>query len=392
MIGIGLNRTQMVALWSIAQTALISQDEFFKIINHSGAASLLAKCIENGTLISTKPLKAEMDFELMANMQYFTTSNQIFFTHSHSSIPFVDIEHWRLSVEGDGVRNPFSIDYDELLKLPTSTFTRYLECADNGSILSGNKSADPQWHFGGWGIAEWTGVQFSRLLKNAGIKNQAVEITLEGLDGSFGRYAVPVEKAMQEDTLLAYIMNGAILTPDHGFPLRALVPGWVGAANTKWVNRVIVSTSQVSSRPAKGPHYTTQVMKSACCLPWPALLKTGHHKIIGYAWSPAGRIAKVEVSLDGGVTFQLAALTGPNIERAGTRWEFCLDTQPGTITITPRATDEAGNTQYGISRQKRHEPADLWGSLAPHPVTISADSCELDSEKEYDTPLTGGCC
>jgi sulfane dehydrogenase subunit SoxC len=404
---IGLSTPQTVALWSLAQLARISQAEFFDTLNHKGPSDLLAKCIEVGVLTSTKPANSEMDFELMANMGYFTTSNEIFFTHTRSSMPVVDIRSWRLSIEGDGVSNPISLSYDDLLELPSATFTRYLESAGNGRIfydlLLCKKAEGEQWHFGAFGIAEWTGVQLSKILKIAGVKKEAVEVKPVGMDNSFNELSIPLAKAMEEDTLLAYNMNGLVLPVDHGFPLRTVVPGWIGAASAKWVNKITVSTRPIPGSKNKknfliGPDYpsrpliTSQVMKSACCLPWPALLRAGHQRIIGYAWSPAGRITKVDISLDGGKTFQPAALTGPNIERAGTRWEFCFDAQPGNMTITPRAADDKGNAQYSISQQKWNKLGYLFGAMVPHPVTISSDSGEACSE-EHDCDFVGaGCC
>jgi sulfane dehydrogenase subunit SoxC len=355
---ISLDTKKVVALWSLAQAALIPQKEFFDILQDAGASGLLARCIAKGTLISTKPANAEMNFAGMASMRHYTTSNYLFFTHAHSPPPSVDISKWRLSVEGDGVKNPFSISYDELLMLPSATYTRFLESAGNGRIffdlLLGKKAAGYQWHFGGFGIAEWTGVQLSEILKIAGILKDAVEVRQVGIDNFSGSLSIPISKAMEDDTLLAYMMNGSILPVDHGFPLRAVVPGWVGTASTKWVNKLIVS-KRVSKGSDQGAGVKTQVMKSACCLPWPAKLRAGHQRISGYAWSPFGRISRVDVSLDGGKTFLPVSLTGPNIERAGTRWEFCLDVEPGDLKITPRATDEAGNTQYDISQQKWNE-------------------------------------
>ena len=113
-------------------------------------------------LASTKPARAEMPFELMANQEYYTP-NSAFFTFCHASPPVVDIKNWRLSVKGDGIESPFSLNYDDLLKLPSRTFTRYLECAGNGRLfyesMLKKKAMGSQWHFGGYGIAEWTGVQ-----------------------------------------------------------------------------------------------------------------------------------------------------------------------------------------------------------------------------------------
>jgi sulfane dehydrogenase subunit SoxC len=112
-------------------------------------------------------------------------------------------------------------------------------------------------------------------------------------------------------------------------------------------------------------------MKSAICLPFPAKLKAGQQNIVGYAWSPFGKITKVDVSMDGGSTFNAAMLTGPNIERAGTRWTFSFSAQPGNMTITPRATDEQGNVQYPISEQKWNQLGYIFGAMVPHPVEVT---------------------
>ncbi|MFC1910021.1 molybdopterin-dependent oxidoreductase [Chloroflexota bacterium] len=266
-----------------------------------------------------------------------------------------------------------------------------------------------QWHLGGWGLAGWTGVRLAELLKMAGIKKNAVEVMLVGLDGPHWKRPMPVNKVMEQDTLLAYIMNGEILPPDHGFPLRALVSGWAGVSSVKWVNRIIVSTypAKVPSNaskylligpdyspepPARGPLVTNQVIKSACCLPWKAVLKRGHQKIFGYAWSLFGKIAQVDISLDGGKTFNPATLIGPNIEKAGTRWEFTFHQQPGGLTTIPWATDEKGNAQYGISYQKWNKRGYLFGAMVPHSVTVSARGCESYGQPPEAEIVISGCC
>lgn len=412
LIGMGLNRQQVVALWSKAQEALIPQGEFFEIVNRSGAAALLVRCSERGVLNPSKPARAEMDFEHMLHQEYLTP-NSLFFTFSHSYPPPVDIKSWRLSIEGDGVEKPFSLNYDDLLKLPSVTVTRYLECAGNGrafyASLLKKEAQGPQWHFGGYGIAEWTGVRMAELLRMAGIKPEAVAVMPVGLDSPPGERPMPVAKAMEEDTILAYIMNGQILPPDHGFPLRAILPGWVGVANIKWVSRIVVSTQPlhviqntqsyvligpdyVPQPPARGPVITTQLVKSACCLPWPATLNAGHQKIVGYAWSPFGKIAKVEVSINGGTNFQPTNLVGPNIERAGTRWEFHFHPGPGDLTITPRATDDKGNTQYDISGQKWNQLGYLFGAMVPHPVKVSEHKSVEELCYEDSSVTMPGCC
>ena len=248
MISTGLKRIQTAALWGLAQSAGIPQAELFQILNQSGASGLLANCLEKGFLRLSKPARAETDFVRLLYQDYWT-NNALFFTYTQRSPLLADIKNWRLSIEGDGVERPFSLNYDELLKLPLATLTRFLECAGNGralyASLLGRKAEGVQWHLGGWGIAEWTGVPLAVLLEMAKIKKEAVEVMPVGMDNPPGRRPMPVAKAMADDTLLAYIMNGQILAPDHGFPLRALVSGWAGISSIKWVTKIIVSTRPI---------------------------------------------------------------------------------------------------------------------------------------------------
>jgi len=332
-----------------------------------------------------------MRFEVLANRDYLTP-NGLFYVRNHTSTPVVDVKTWKLSIGGAGIEKPFEITYDELLKMPSRTVTRYVECSGNGRSFFDTVLKKPaeggQWYLGAYGIAEWTGVQLSEILRQAGIKSTAVDVMPTGLDSQAIERPMPVAKAMEEDTLLAYLMNGDILPLDHGFPVRTLVPGWAGISCIKWVGKITVSEEPIfvdkntnnyvligpdyePMPPARGPAVTMQVMKSACCLPWPnAILTAGAQKISGFAWSPAGKISRVEVSIDGGKTFRDATMTGPNIEKAGSRWEFSFNAQPGNMTITPRATDDKNNRQYDVSQQIWNQLGYGFGAMVPHPVTI----------------------
>jgi DMSO/TMAO reductase YedYZ molybdopterin-dependent catalytic subunit len=430
-----LTGSQIEYLWNLADRAGMSRRRFLSLLAAGGAAGVLAALAQvtsfaaqptpsaAQTSVLTPPAagtpsvsaapaaqpvrlidkpipteffipmgsNAEMRFEDMANRTY-AMPNSLFFVRSHTQTVVVDPKTWKLSIEGDGLDKPFTLTYDELLKLPTKSVIRYVECAGNGrsfyaSLL--NKPAQGgQWHLGAYGIAEWTGVSLAELLDRAGIKKTAVDVMPTGLDSTKVERSMPVSKAMQEDTILAYMMNGDLLPIDHGFPARVITPGWVGVANIKWVGKITVSEKKLYSDknttsyvligpdyqpqpPAKGPILTNNVMKSALALPWPATLKAGTQKVVGYAWSPFGKIAKVDVSLDGGKTFQAATLTGPNIERAGTRWEFTFDAKPGITAITPRATDDQGNVQPGLSQQKWNEQGYIFAAMVPHPVQIT---------------------
>jgi sulfane dehydrogenase subunit SoxC len=414
MMDVGLKRMQVEALWELAQSVLITQAEFFEILNRGGPAELLDLCSQKGAFVPTKPFRAEMKFELMRSQRY-QTPNSLFYTFSNSSPPSVDIKNWRLHVEGDGIERPFSLNYRELLRLPYTTVTRYLDCAGNGRLffdtLMHRRALGPQWHFGGYGLADWTGVRLADLLERGGLKKEAVEVIPVGLDSPAGQRPMPVAKALEDDTLLAYIMNGKILPAEHGFPVRAFLSGWVGVASVKWLGKIVVTTKRTQTvtntssyvfigpdykaqPPAKGPILTSQTVKSACCLPWPATLKPGPQVVLGYAWSPFGKIRKVEVSLDEGKTFQLADLEGPNIEKAGCRWTFGFDAGPDLLSMTPRATDEKGNTQYDLGQQKWNQLGYLFGAIVPHPVRVSSEKGALEAYHEHvhSPDVHSGCC
>ncbi|MFH1032426.1 MAG: sulfite oxidase [Chloroflexota bacterium] len=416
-----LNEEQVQALWNTAEKAGIPRRKFLILLSAGSAAAVLASCAPQITPTTptattptppptptttippiNKPLpgqyfiplgtNAEMRFEVMANRTY-NMPNSFFFVRLHTSSPFppTDVKTWSLSIEGDGVANPLKLTYDDLLAMPGVTVTRYVECAGNGrsfySSLMNNPAQGGQWHLGAYGIAEWMGVKLSDILNRAGIKASAVDVMPAGFDSLQVRRPMSAAKAMEPDTIVAYMMNGDILPLDHGFPARMVVPGWVGINSIKWLSKITVSTTpQFSDFNTKsyvlvGPDYQPQgqalgppvndlVMKSALCLPFPATMNAGRQNVVGYAWSPFGKITKVDVSLDGGGTFQPATLAGPNIERAGSRWEFSFEASPGNMTITPRATDDKGNVQFPVSQQKWNQQGYIFGAMVPHPVTV----------------------
>jgi DMSO/TMAO reductase YedYZ molybdopterin-dependent catalytic subunit len=208
-----------------------------------------------------------------------------------------------------------------------------------------------------------------------------LNVLVEGLDSVKVNRPMSLAKAFEDDTLLAYAFNGEPVPADHGFPVRAIVPGWVGINNIKWVGRIEVRTSVIDvptttrTYVLDGPDYPSKVvlrqqtLKSAVALPWPATLTAGRHLVRGFAWSPAGRIKHVEYSLDRGASWQRATLREPNIPLAWARWDFEWDARPGDHAILTRATDEQGHTQ----------PAAIpWNAQGygynvpvPHPVKVT---------------------
>jgi sulfane dehydrogenase subunit SoxC len=307
-------------------------------------------------------LNAEMRWEAMADAGYLTPTDR-FFVRNHAPTPSIDPATWALRVEGPGVERPIVFTHDDLRRLPPVTTTRALECAGNGRVFfaeeQGREAPGTPWRLGAIGVAEWTGVPLREVLERASIKSTAREVMLESLDDARMRRPLPVEKAL-EDTLLAYGMNGEPLPPDHGFPVRAVVPGWAAVASVKWLGRIHVSDA--SEGPLHSPWNTSkyvltggehgtervpvtvQTPKSALELPWPATLRRGRRTITGRSWSVGAAIAKVEYAVDD-TGWREAEVFGPNLFGAWARWRFDWEALPGAHEIRVRATDTLGNIQ-----------------------------------------------
>ena len=266
----------------------------------------------------------------------YLVPNELFFVRNNSPVvPRLEPGTWRLQVSGSGVSQPRSFNYDDIVGLPSIAVIRAIECAGNGrnffQVSHGKTIAGTPWNLGGIGVAEWTGVPLREVLDRAGVKRTARYVMPEGSDERHVKRPLPIGKALADDTLLVYAMNGHPLPPDHGFPVRLLVPGWVGIAHIKWIGRIEVSEQPLYSEynttryvligpgytprpPALGPMVTTQKVKSAFELPWNGEVPSGKRLLRGRSWSGEGAIAKVDVSLDGGQTWQAARLRHPNID------------------------------------------------------------------------------
>src|SRR6266704_1960749 len=263
------------------------------------------------------PLNLEMPFE---KLDSFITPTKSFYVRTHFPIPAIDRDEWWLHVEGE-VEKPFEINYEELLKLETVTIPATLECAGNNRNFLESKVKGVQWGLGAVGTAEWTGVPLAILLDRAEVKPEAREVILEGADGGvleepkrpsgkvqFAR-SIPLAKA-RTDVLLAYQMNGNELPQQHGFPLRAIVPGWYAMASIKWLQRIIVT-----DRPFTGYYQTMDYaywrrrgdlaelaplteMQIKAQIAHPAegelVAADSNVRVHGAAWTSDGEITKVE--------------------------------------------------------------------------------------------------
>ena len=393
----------------------ISRRRFLQLLSVGGAAAVLAACFGDRlpgtsdptsvptTMGQSEPpawfkdptpfIQRSGSLEArLENLQEVMTPNELFFVRNNSTSMDVDATSWRLSVEGDAVSSPMELSYTDIQDMPSSTLICYLECAGNHramfDIVNGRKADGTQWERGAVGNGEWIGVPLRDVLSRAGITENAASVLLIGLDEGSPedgfRRAMSVDKAMHPDTLLAYAMNGEKLPRDHGYPLRAVVPGWVGSSWIKWLGRIVVSSQPFWTRnnttsyvligedyppegQADGVVVTAQTVKSALALPWPAELPVSNQRIHGYAHSPSS-ISKVEWSADLGANWHEANLHGPQVQYSWARFEFTWSPDAGDYTLMTRATDTAGNTQPDVI--PFNKKGYLFNQPLPHPVRV----------------------
>ena len=316
------------------------------------------------------PLNLEMPFETLRD---FITPTESFYVRTHFPIPKIEKRDWRLRVEGE-VENLFELRYDDLLKMETRTIQATLECAGNNRNFLEPKVKGVQWGLGAVGTAEWTGVPLSILLEHAGVKSSAREVILEGADGGelrepkrpsgnvhFAR-SIPIAKA-REDVLLAYRMNDVDLPPENGFPLRAIVPAWYAMASIKWLQRITVTDRAFTGYyqtldyaywarrgdTAELVPITEMQVKAEIARPVAGdiLPANSNVRVHGAAWTSDAEITMVELTTDGGSTWNKAKLVGEAKANAWRLWEFDWETpaKPGKQTLIARATDSNGRTQ-----------------------------------------------
>jgi DMSO/TMAO reductase YedYZ molybdopterin-dependent catalytic subunit len=317
-----------------------------------------------------EPANLEMPFGLLDG---WTTPNELFYIRSHFPVPEVDLQDWRLKVEG-AVECPLAFTYDDLHSLPMQAVPATLECAGNSRVFLVPKVKGTQWELGAVGNAHWTGVSLGDLLRKAIVDPGAVDVILEGADrGPIGEtpkpagpihYArsIPLGKAL-DGVLLALEMNGEPLTPSHGFPLRAVVPGWYGMAAVKWLQRIIVT-----DKPYGGYYQTVDYafwqrnhagislvpitemqVKSVIARPGinEVVAAGSNYQVAGAAWTADSEIVKVELSTDGGASWKEASLGAEKTPNSWQLWqsEWQTPTAPGRCVLMSRATDARGRTQ-----------------------------------------------
>src|SRR5438874_445063 len=293
---------------------------------------------------------------LFSALDSFVTPNERFYVRCHFPIPKINERDWRLKVEGK-VARPFEVTMDDLRQMPTQTITVTLECAGNSRVFLVPKVKGVQWELGAVGNAEWTGFPLADILRQVGVKSTAREVVLEGADNGaiaesprpigkvhFAR-SLPINKAM-DDVVLAYKMNGEQLPASHGFPLRAVVPGWYGMASVKWLRRIIVTEDRFQGyyqtvdyaywQPGQaGPELiplSRMQVKAVIARPGinEVVPSNDNYVIRGAAWTSGREIAKVEVTTNGGACWNEAKLIGDAGRDVWRFWEFDWNTPHAT--------------------------------------------------------------
>jgi sulfane dehydrogenase subunit SoxC len=288
----------------------------------------------------------------------------------HYDVPMVDAAAWRLDVAGR-VRGALSLSLDDLKARPAVTAPVTMECAGNGRAGLDPRPLSQPWLLEAVGTGEWTGAPLAPLLEEAGILDDAVEVVFTGLDrGVEGgvpqayERSLSIADATRDEVLLAYALNGQPLPPQHGFPLRLLVPGWYGMTSVKWLRRItVVSEPFRGYQQAHGYRYrqreeepgvpVTRIAPRALMVPpgvpefmtRSRVVPEGPCVVEGKAWSGWGSVVGVDVSTDDGATWSPAELGEPLGPHAWRPWRFEWHAEPGEHVLACRARDELGNEQ-----------------------------------------------
>jgi len=304
-------------------------------------------------------------------LRYDVTPIGLHYLLTHYDIPLVDPATWRLSV-GGLVERELSLSLEELRARPSLEVAVTMECAGNGRVAMSPRPYSQPWISEAVGTARWRGVPLCSVLEEAGVRDSALEVVFTGLDRGledgveqdFAR-SLTLEEASRDEVLLAYELNGIALPPQHGFPLRLIVPGWYGMTNVKWLTRIDFVDEPFTGHQQSWSYRLRQdadeegipldrMRPRALMVPpgaphFPSRERTlplGPCRLEGRAWSGVAPIEAVEVSVDGGKTWAAAELADPVGKWAWRGWSFGWEpADPGEYVLVCRARDAAGNEQ-----------------------------------------------
>ncbi len=291
------------------------------------------------------------------------TPNGLFYERHHAGTPDIDPQTHNLVIHGM-VKQPLKFSMSDLMRYPSVSKFYFMECSGNGlTDWLAVKSKTVQQTHGLLGCAQWTGVPLSWLLDEAGLAEGAKWVLLEGADGAGHLRSIPIEKCL-DDVLIVWGMNGEMLRPENGYPLRAFIPGWEGNVSVKWLRRIKVGDQPWNAR-SETARYTdpmpegkwrqfsfTMECKSVITNPSGGMKVPGPGRveIEGFAWSGNGTIKAVDVTTDGGKTWREAILEGPAMDKCLSRFRYSWDWDGGPAKIASRAVDSTGYVQPTVDQ------------------------------------------
>jgi DMSO/TMAO reductase YedYZ molybdopterin-dependent catalytic subunit len=306
----------------------------------------------------------------LEGLRYPITPTGMHYLLVHFDIPYIDAASWALSIGGQ-VSTPLGLSLDDIRQRSRVTMPVTMECAGNGRARLNPRPISQPWLLEAIGTAEWTGTPLKSILEEAGLRDNAVEIVFtgrdEGVQGGEVQYyqrSLTIAEATRHEVLLAYEMNGEPLQPQHGYPLRLLVPGWYGMTSVKWLDSIeaIAEPFQgyqmertyhyTTSSDIKGDRVTTMRVRALMVPPGipdfltrTRLLKAGVVTLEGRAWAGRLGVSRVEVSSDDGKTWHDAGLGEQPGRFAWLAWSYRWNATPGKHFLSVRATDSEGNVQ-----------------------------------------------
>lgn len=320
-----------------------------------------------------KPVKKTSDTSSRTPLQDLfgtITPSDLHYERHHAGVPVIDPHSYSLTIHGM-VDKPLVFSLADLKRFPSVTRIFFLECS--GNYRSGKEEMTPQEICGLTSQSEWTGVMLSTLFREVGVKPKASWFLAEGSDAAVMTRSVPVSKGW-EDAMIAYAQNGEAIRPEQGYPARLLLPGWEGNTSVKWLRRIELGdkpwmTREETSKYTEGVkdgkiRQFSFVMDARSIVTYPAYpqqIQKGWMEIRGIAWSGRGKIYKVEVSTDGGRTWNTAKLQDPVLDKAHTAFRYLWEWKGGEAEIMSRAIDETGYVQPTMKQLKEARGEDMGG-------------------------------
>jgi DMSO/TMAO reductase YedYZ molybdopterin-dependent catalytic subunit len=310
---------------------------------------------------SSRPVNLESRLE---DLTAYHTPGDVFFVRNNYDTGPIDPAQWSLKIEGE-VDNPVVLRLDDLRKLPAFGQDVVLECAGNGRSFHNPRASGIQWQYGAVGNQAFKGVRLADVLALARPRAGARHAAFDGADKPPTAQApdfirsVPMWKALSPHTMVAFEMGGAPIPHLHGGPVRVIVPGFVGSASIKWLERIMLRPDEFDGFYMKSNYtapradndkevYSLQSLEVKSVIVAPAegaKLPAGRATLWGWAWAGEGELTGIDVSIDGGRTWTAGRFTGASDRYSWRRFEHDWDARPGPHTLMARATDSLGRVQ-----------------------------------------------